>query len=88
MMTNEDFIARTRIELSTILQKIDRHVDEIRREDRGHPDARRIRIALGALDTVIELLECDDARDINIVAEEFDAVSEDCAYLAEDLANQ
>lgn len=87
-MTNEDFIERTSIELCAIFMKISERVDKMTCEERSHLDGCRMRVALGALDSVIELLECDNVRDFNRIAEDFDLTAEDCTYIADVFGEQ
>lgn len=87
-MTNEDFLARTSIELDTIYKKINKHLDEILREDREHPDGQRIQIVRSIINTAITLANESDSESIAYVADLLDSVAEDCTYLAEELDKQ
>lgn len=84
-MTNEDFLARTSIELDTIYKKINKHLDEILREDREHPDGQRIQIVRSMINTAITLANESDSESIVYVADLLDSIAEDCTYLAEEL---
>ena len=87
-MTNEDFLARTSIELDAIYKKINKHLDEILREDREHPDGQRIQIVRSMINTAITILENPDSESITYVADMLDSIAEDCTYLAEELDKQ
>ena len=87
-MTNEDFIARTRIELSTIYKKINDYDGRIHTCDMQRPDACRLQIAFGIIREAINILESQDVESIRNVAEMLDLIAEDCTYLAEGLDKQ
>lgn len=87
-MTNEDFIARTSIELGVIRKKIHEHIGQCVTSDLQQPDSCRLQIACHIVDAAIAILENPDPESIAYVADLLDSVAEDCTYLAEELDKQ
>lgn len=87
-MTNEDFIARTSIELDVIYRKINEHIGQFVSADLKQPDTCRLQIARNIINAAITILENPDPESIAYVADLLDSIAEDCTYLAEELDKQ